>query len=141
MKWTAPAFLSLFALATACGSSVEGTLTIDGTTAELDRCESLEPKGFDGVDLVTTDDRLVRLYRDSLGTEITEVSFFPAGRQMGPRLGACATGSILDSNTRINDVVALDGDAKIDCDHSYIDENNAMQRVVVSGDVIFEGCH
>ncbi len=87
------------------------------------------------------DDRIVRLYRDTLGTEITDVSFFAAGQDRGPKLGACATGEILSTSTRINDVVALDGEAKIDCDKSYVDENGVDQRVTVTGDVTFEQCH
>ena len=36
---------------------------------------------------------------------------------------------------------ALDGEAKIDCDHTYTDQNMMEQRVVVVGDVTFSNCH
>lgn len=135
-----PLLLATLGLA-ACGSSVEGTLSIDGQPAVLDRCESAAPRGFDGVDLITDDERYVRLLRDTRGEDIVSVIFFDAGRDSGPILGDCAMGTIESTGTRINDVTALDGEAVIDCDHSYTDQNMEQQRVTVVGDVTFSNCH
>lgn len=124
-----------------CGSSVEGTITIDGQAAIIDRCESAEPRGFDGVDIITDDDRYVRLLRDTRGEDINQVVFFDAGKDTGPRLGDCAVGTIRDTSTTINGVKALDGEATLNCDHAYTDQNMEQQRITVVGDLTFDNCH
>jgi len=124
-----------------CGSTVEGTITIDGQAAIIDRCESAEPRGFDGVDIVTDDERFIRLLRDTRGESIVQVVFFDAGKDTGPRLGDCAVGTIRDTSTTINGVKALDGEATLNCDHAYTDQNMVEQRITIVGDVTFDNCH
>ncbi len=116
-------------LMAACGSTLEGELTVDGVALTWDRCESLAPKGFDGVDLVSREERTIRLLRQ--GTAVVGVGFFEPEVAVGSNLGGCASGEISDTNEEINGVRVLEGYADIDC----------TATVRLEGSVKFSGCH
>jgi len=120
--------LGLF-LMVGCGSTLEGELTVDGVALTWDRCESLAPKGFDGVDLVSRDERTVRLLRQ--GKAVVGVGFFEPEVAVGSNLGNCASGEITDTSEEINRVRVLEGYADIDC----------TATVRLEGSVEFSGCH
>lgn len=110
-------------------SSVEGTVSIEGSPVVFETCTSLVPKGFEGVDLEIDDGRTLRLFRE--GETVSSVGFFDdAASDAGLLVGGCATGSIRDTNTSKGEVVLLEGEASFDC----------TDPLTIGGDVTFRGC-
>ncbi|TVQ90724.1 MAG: hypothetical protein EA397_11635 [Deltaproteobacteria bacterium] len=118
----------LLGLSVAC-SSVSGELRIDGQLAPLRRCTTLEVVGFAGVDLHLENGRVIRLFRE--GDRIDDVGFFddPA-EDVGALLGPCATGSIEDGASAIQDVRLLRGEASFSCEAVF----------EIEGDVRYQSC-
>lgn len=117
------------ALLVGCGSSLEGEVTVDGVPLLWNRCESLAPAGHEGVDLISEDERTIRLLSE--GGALVKVGFFEPEADVGADLGACATGEVVDTNMEVNGVRVLEGQADLDC--------NATVRLI--GSVMFSGCH
>ena len=110
-------------------SSVSGELRIDGEEASFRRCTTLEVVGFDGVDLHLNDGRVLRLFRE--GERIADVGFFDdPERDIGALLGPCATGTIEDGDSAVQDVRLLRGDASFSCEAVF----------EIRGSISFQGC-
>jgi hypothetical protein len=112
-----------------CGSSVGGSLTVEGELVDFAACSSLEPGGMQGVHLDLVDGRTVRLSRDG-SQQIVNVGFFEAGADLGASLGPCARGRVVDTDRIVNRVRVLDGSADFDC----------SGFVQLRGQVEFSGC-
>jgi hypothetical protein len=72
---------------------------------------------------------VIRLFRQ--GTNITEVGFFESQvTEEGFLVGACATGSIRDTNVKTGEVVQLEGEATFSCE----------TPLAIGGSATFSGC-
>ncbi len=137
------AFLGPVIIAVAVGifffagsSTLEGSLTakpeLGGWVLSPDDCSSGQRQGFHGVELRSSADpsRRVRLVRDAVrGDSVVVEESSPSRRTvLGPERCARFGLAIQQTNTSINDVWVMEGNASLDCD-------------VLSGHVTFAGCH
>ncbi len=124
------ALLFFFALFFTACTQVSGSLTVEGQDSPLQTCNSLEPLGFEGVDLEMSNGTTIRLFRED--DKIINVGFFESPEdQTGFLVGDCATGEISDQNSSTNKVTDLTGDARFNC----------VDPLQIEGVVEFSNCH
>lgn len=125
------ALLTFIALAffSAC-TQISGSITVEGQDSQLQTCNSLEPLGFDGVDLEMTNGTTIRLFRED--ERITAVGFFESPEnETGFLVGDCASGEISDQNSMTNRITDLTGNVRFNC----------VDPLQIEGAAEFSNCH
>ena len=120
----------------ASSSTLEGTLTakpeLGGWSLTPDECSSGQRQGFHGVEVRSSADpsRVVRFVRDPVnGDSVVIEETSPSRRTvLGPDRCPRFRVALQQTDTSINEVWVMEGNASLDCD-------------VVSGHVNFAGCH
>jgi hypothetical protein len=117
-------------LACACTSKISGDLTVDGTPFTVKECRSGRAFGFDGIQLVDTGGRTLRMLPNADGT--TRVAIFAEGAARGDTLGGCGILTMQAQSSTINNIVNMKGSASLSC---------AAIGHSIQGKITFENCH
>ena len=129
-----PAFGLLVALmisAAGCKSKLNSSLVLNGAPFVPTQCNSGQPQGFSGVDLIDATGTKLRLQTVPTGQAMVFV--FPGGSPVGAPVAMCGTLAVERQNSQINNVYNVRGNATLpSC------SNGAM---TVSGTIQFENCH
>lgn len=104
------------ALVLACGglaAEVQGPLQVDGAAFVAESCTSGEVHGFSGFELKDAAGTAVRV---AIAPDNTaEVFVFDPGASTGVSLGPCGSASVRKTALTVNNVVALEGSATLQC--------------------------
>src|SRR5688572_24114380 len=103
----------LLLLASACSAEVKADLTVDGTPFQVRTCKAGQPLGFFGIELLSFDDRRLRLVARADGTG--DALLFAPGAATATALGPCGPFAYRQGNTEINHVRAVEGNAALSC--------------------------
>lgn len=120
--------LALAAVVGACSNRLTGSLVIDGTPFVPTACRSGQARGFSGVELTSSDARVVRLV--TTPTSQAQVVLLNVG--MPAVLQNCGPLTYEVQNSTVNNVRNVRGMAQIQC----TDGTHTVQ-----GAVTYENCH
>lgn len=113
-----------------CTAKLEGEITIDGKAEAVETCRSGQALGFRGVELTTASGNRVRAQATMTGD--AEVALLAAGAQTGTAIPGCATLTVADQNSTINDIRNVAGVLTLACSSS---------TPSLVGTVKFANCH
>ena len=117
-------------VAVGCHAKITGSLEVDGTPFVVKQCRSGQAFGFSGIELTDSIGRRLRLLAGADGT--CTAAIFKGDSATGDRLGPCGQLTMAAQSSRINQIVNVKGNAKLDCE-------GAGHKV--AGDIEFENCH
>lgn len=126
-----PLFVCLLLIvAVGCQSKVTGSLRVDGAPFAVAHCRSGQAFGFSGIELTDSNGRRLRLLANADGT--CTAAIFKSNSATGDSLGPCGKLTMEAQSSRINQIVNVKGNAKLDCKSA---------GHTVTGDIEFENCH
>ncbi len=114
----------------ACSNRLTGSFTINGAAFVPTSCRSGQVSGFTGVDLLDAAGNKIRLVATPSGQPM--VYYVAAGQIVATPIGMCGALSVNRTNSRINNVYNVEGQATLAC---------ASPTGQVTGTVQYANCH